>query len=133
MSDARGATVNHLDEVRAILKPTLDFELKAVTETFYEELGDFAGRTLVSQFSWDAPWGVWEMHPAGDELVYLLEGDTDFILRLDGDDRRHRLSEPGSYVIVPKGVWHTAEPHRPSRALFVTPGQGTQNVESPPV
>jgi quercetin dioxygenase-like cupin family protein len=37
------------------------------------------------------------------------------------------LTEPGSFVIVPKGTWHTARIAKPTSMLFVTPGEGTQN------
>ena len=124
-----------LDTVRSILTPALSLVTKPVSDTFYGELDQdfngFAGHTLLSQFGWDEPWGVWEMHPAGDEFVYLLSGETDFILRINGEDQRHRLSEPGQYVIVPRGVWHTAEPIRATQALFVTPGEGTRNEAEP--
>ena len=43
-----------------------------------------------------------------------------------------RVSEPGTYVVVPKGAWHTARPHAATTMLFVTPGEGTLNAESPP-
>ncbi|MEM6708517.1 MAG: hypothetical protein AAF648_07000 [Pseudomonadota bacterium] len=125
------STVHQLNDTRAILTPSLNFELKDVHPKFYEELGDFTGRTLVSTFAWAEPWGVWEMHPKGDELVLLLEGSTDFVLRVNGRDQRLRLGTPGSYIIVPKGVWHTAETTTACRALFLTPGEGTRNEASP--
>ena len=88
---------------------------------------------LVSQHTFSADWDVWEMHPHGDELVYLLEGDTDFLLHMPDGVKTVRVSEPGSYVLVPKGVWHTGRPHAPTRMLFVTPGEGTMNEVEPPV
>jgi len=32
---------------------------------------------------------------------------------------------PGDFVVVPRRVWHAAKVHRPSRLLFITPGEGT--------
>ena len=125
----------HLDQDRAILSPAQTLITKTLSPTFYEELdtefGGFSGHTLISQFGWAEPWGVWEMHPKGDELVYLLSGATDFLLRIDGEDQRLPLDQPGQYVIVPRGVWHTAEPLEPTKALFVTPGEGTLNEAQP--
>ena len=43
-----------------------------------------------------------------------------------------RVNVPGSYLVVPKGVWHTARPNAATTLLFVTPGEGTLNAESPP-
>lgn len=126
-----------LATVAAVLSPTLRIDRRPRGDEFYEALDrdydSFAGHTLISEYSFDGPWGVWEMHPKGDELVYLLSGTTDFLLRRESGDERLTLSEPGSYVVVPKGVWHTAEPKTPTRMLFITPGEGTQNLESPPL
>ena len=100
-----------------------------VTETFWQDLtnrfGDFSGRLLVSCFSFDQDWENWEIHPHGDELVCLLSGDLDFILEQNDGQRAVPLNTPGSFVIVPRGTWHTARVRSPSSALFVTPGQGT--------
>ena len=127
---------HNLDTVRYILAPDGTGTNKSVSEYFYQELDeefdDFAGHVLIQKFSFDTPWPTWEVHPKGDEFVYLLAGDTDFVLREGGSERTVRVDEPGSYVVVPKGAWHTARPHAPTTLLFVTPGEGTLNAESPP-
>jgi mannose-6-phosphate isomerase-like protein (cupin superfamily) len=103
-----------------------------VTETFWqdlearaEELG--AGR-LLSLFAFDAAWDVWEVHPNGDEIVLLLSGSAQ--MTLEGDDDQSsvvELREPGSFVLIPRGTWHTARTEEPTRMLFVTDGEGTQH------
>ena len=124
-----------IDDVRLIMGPDGTATTKAVTNTFYSELdadfGDFRGHTLVQRFGFSEAWPTWEMHPEGDEFVYLLEGDTDFVLWQDGAESVVRISEPGSYVVVPKGAWHTARPHTHTVMLFVTPGAGTLNATEP--
>ena len=119
-----------------ILGPRGDATAKDISPTFYEELhrqfDGFAGHALVSEHSFDTPWSSWEMHPAGDEFVYLLDGDTDLVLWTAAGEQTVRVETPGSYVIVPRGTWHTARPRRRTRMLFVTPGEGTQNAERPP-
>ena len=124
-----------LDRTRVILAPSGDATLKDDSPTFYEELDrefdDFAGHLLFSRFSFDEPWPTWEIHPHGDEFVYLLAGDTDFVLHTDAGEQVVRISEPGSYVMVPRNTWHTARPHAPTSMLFVTPGEGTLNSEMP--
>lgn len=120
----------------AIIAPDGAATVKAFSPTFYEDLdrefGDFAGHVLIQRYGFDTPWPTWERHPKGDEYVYLLSGDTDFVLWREGVEEIVRVNEPGSYVIVPRGVWHTARPHAPTVMLFVTPGEGTENVETPP-
>ncbi|UTV80951.1 VOC family protein [Acidithiobacillus sp. YTS05] len=103
-----------------------------VTPDFWNELnqrfGDFSGRTLVSSFHFAEDWPTWECHPHGDEWIGLLDGDFEQHMDLpDGHDgpRQVRLNTPGEFVIVPRGVWHTAKIRAPSTALFVTPGEGT--------
>lgn len=125
-----------LEQTRFILGPDGLGTTKAVSDSFYQELDaefpEFKGHVLIQRYSFDTPWPTWEVHPEGDEFVYLLEGDTDFILSQNGVERTVRVSEPGSFVVVPKGAWHTARPHAPTTLLFVTPGEGTLNAEAPP-
>jgi uncharacterized cupin superfamily protein len=85
----------------AVLAPNLSATPVAVTPTLFEELD-----------------------PAGDEIVCLLSGRATVILE---DGKRLELSEPGSFVIVPKGAWHTAKTAVPTKMVFVTPGEGTEN------
>lgn len=124
-----------LRTVRPIMGPAGDATPKTVTPDFYAELDrefdGFAGHILVSRHTFDAPWGGWERHPNGDEIVYLLEGDADFTLRHEGAETTVRLHEPGTYVVVPKGAWHTASPRNPSTMLFLTPGEGTEHADDP--
>jgi quercetin dioxygenase-like cupin family protein len=59
-----------------------------------------------------------------------LSLDSNVVI-VDRGDECVRLSEPGTFVIVPKNTWHTARIHAPTRMLFVTPGEGTVNAEQP--
>lgn len=101
-----------------------------VDETFWEriaagELGAFHGEYLISCYTFDAPWPAWEMHPKGDEIVYLLSGSATFLLERESGTQTFELSEAGTCVVVPKGTWHTAKAKSPCRMLFITPGEGT--------
>lgn len=81
---------------------------------------------LVSEFEFDADWPSWEMHPEGDEFVYLLSGEVELTLELPGGLQKVPLRGRGA-VVVPRGVWHTARVIvAPSRMLHVTRGAGTQ-------
>ena len=70
-------------------------------------------------------WVHWEMHPAGDELVYLLAGAIDLVLQAENGERIIALRARAA-GIIPRGVWHRAIVHTPSDLLFITRGAGTQ-------
>ena len=84
-----------------------------------------AGR-LVTKSTTAGNWGHWEMHPAGDEVVYQVSGISELVLEADDGEERVRLAA-GRFVIVPQGVWHTADTVEPGEMLFITPGAGTQH------
>lgn len=112
-----------------VLQPDKSAVPVTVTPTIWQELDrrfdGFKGRVLVSCFGFDSDWDTWEMHPAGDELVCLLSGRAAF--EFEGRGTVAELTVPGSFVIVPRGTWHTAHTDVPTKMLFVTPGEGTKN------
>ena len=97
----------------------------------YEELDrrfeGFKGRHLVASHGFEADWPTWEMHPAGDEIVCLQSGEARMVFERDGREEVVVLDQPGTYVIVPRGTWHTARIAKAARMLFITPGAGTLN------
>ncbi len=75
---------------------------------------------LLSVFDYEGDWTWWERHPLGDELVYLLNGEVEFLLD-DGNTQWSVPLSPGTAAVVPRGTWHSARVPEPSRVLFVTP------------
>lgn len=67
-----------------------------------------------------------EMHPAADELIYLVSGAIDVVLEENGEERSVALEE-GCAAIVPCGVWHRLVMRRPGRLLFVNSRSGMQS------
>ena len=88
--------------------------------------GDGAEGRMVCLLPQTETWAGWERHPAGEELVLLLEGRIDLIQEIDGEEQRVEL-RAGEAAINPPGVWHTADVHEPGRGLFITPGTGTEH------
>jgi len=88
--------------------------------------GDGAEGRLVSSHAFSESWDSWEMHPSGDELVYLIRGKATMLQEgADGEVARVRL-EAGQYAINPAGVWHTMDLESgEAEALFITSGLGT--------
>lgn len=114
-----------------VLSPDKSATQVAVTPTIYQQLDEhfngFKGHELIASYEFDSDWGSWEMHPQGDETVILLSGQATFII--DDGQQRHSLTlqQSGEYVVVPKGLWHTAQTDVATRMLFITPGEGTQH------
>ena len=125
-----------IDRVRYVLEPDGSGRARPVTADFYEALDrdypSFAGHCLVQRYSFSEAWPTWEVHPAGDEFVMLLAGAADFVFWRDGTEEIMTVDTPGQFVVVPRGVWHTARPRGHADMVFMTPGEGTLNAERPP-
>ena len=85
---------------------------------------DLEDGRLVCLFEFDADWKSWEMHPEGDEVVFLLSGSVDVVLEEPEGERVVAL-RGRSACIVPRGVWHTARGPEPSTAPHIPGGAGT--------
>jgi mannose-6-phosphate isomerase-like protein (cupin superfamily) len=109
-----------------------------VTETFWQELqtGDYRSEEtarvangdgwLVTKFHMANDSPTWEMHPAGDELLYLLSGAMEVILE-ERDGKRIVELHAGGTCLVPRGAWHRPIVRTPGDLLAITYGRGTQN------
>lgn len=97
-------------------------------ESFWQfppaELAPYGKGWLISEYAFMQDWPTWEMHPHGDEFVYLLSGNVELQLDRGGWVEKIVLEGSGA-VVVPRGVWHTAKVRAPSRMLHVTRGEGT--------
>lgn len=82
---------------------------------------------LVSAYRFTQNWDMWEMHPAGDEVVICLDGTLILHQELaDGTTATLTLAA-GDYAINPPGCWHTADIEGEASALFITAGLGTEH------
>ena len=71
----------------------------------------------------NAPHGG-EMHPDGDEVLYVISGRLTVVLETNPVERVE-LGE-GDGLIVPKGVWHKVDILEPAKIAFLTPGPNNQ-------
>lgn len=75
----------------------------------------------IANMSENSPHGG-EMHPDGDETLYLIDGHVRVVFE---DPAFEDVDlQPGDGLIVPKGVWHRVDILSPSRILYATPGPG---------
>src|SRR5437867_3517005 len=71
----------------------------------------------------------WERHPAGDELLHVLEGEADVVTLTEGGPVRSPV-RAGSIFICPRGLWHQVLPRSPLSMLFATPGDCTEHSDA---
>ena len=71
----------------------------------------------------NAPHGG-ERHPAGDEVLYLVDGKAKLIFT---DDAEPDVGlESGDMVVVPKGAWHRVEIVKPCHFVYLTPASNNE-------
>jgi mannose-6-phosphate isomerase-like protein (cupin superfamily) len=78
------------------------------------------GMTLgIQHVTEDAPHGG-EVHPDGDEILFVISGR----IRVFGDSDPHAPLElgPGEACVVPKDEWHRVSIVEPTHLLNITPG-----------
>ena len=114
-----------------VMSPAKTATTALFTPTVYEQLDadydQFKDHELISAYSFSSDWPCWEIHPAGDEVVILTQGEVTFVVDIDGEHHSVHLDQPGTYVIVPRNTWHTARTRVPTQMIFITPGEGTEN------
>lgn len=97
----------------------------------HAEIEEFGRNWLVSEFEFNADWPNWEMHPNGDEVVYLLSGAIVMLFETNAGFEEISMVAPTA-IVVPRGVWHTATVRSSARMLHITRGAGTQHRPANP-
>ena len=65
-----------------------------------------------------------EMHPDGDEVLYLISGRVRVVFPDDPVDDLE--VSPGDGLIVPQGMWHRVDILEPSQIVYLTPGPNNE-------
>lgn len=127
--------LSRLASTFVVVTPELRCAAEPLRSSLYGDLDaaydGFRGCLLVAEHTFTADWATWEVHPKGDELLYLLEGSCTLHLASAAGREEVPFTEPGSVIRVPAGVWHTAKVRERCRILFITPGEGTRNAPEP--
>jgi mannose-6-phosphate isomerase-like protein (cupin superfamily) len=71
-----------------------------------------------------------EMHPDGDELLFVVSGRFHVSLELDTEPREIELVG-GDALVVPRGVWHLVAVQEPGQLVHITPGPGGEHRRLP--
>lgn len=88
---------------------------------------DGAEGRLVSMYTFNQSWDMWEMHPQGSEIVLCIAGSITLYQETKDGTAVTVTLNPGEYAINEAGTWHTADVENEAKALFVTAGLGTQH------
>lgn len=72
----------------------------------------------------------WERHANGDEVVYIIEGETSLFLIENGDEKRNNL-EAGELLVVPQNTWHRFETPKGAKVMTITPQPTDHSKEWP--
>lgn len=127
--DDRGGSAIRLDRTYLHLEDGAGVTAVPVDGAFWATIDsrqDLQDGRLVTVNRMAETWPHWEMHPAGEEVVYLLSGAIDLVL--DGADGERIVPlRDGEAYIVPRGTWHRAVVHAPGQVLFITRGAGTRH------
>lgn len=84
----------------------------------------FSGVTFgVATMSQNSPHNG-EMHPDGDEILYLISGKVRVVF-VNGDAEDVDV-HPGDGLVIPKGVWHRVDIIEPCQIVYLTPGPNNQ-------
>jgi mannose-6-phosphate isomerase-like protein (cupin superfamily) len=102
-----------------------------VSEAFWQELmagarADLHEGWLVAALRVREDSAAWEMHPAGEELLYLLRGAMDVVME-EADSERVVELRAGGACIIPRGTWHRQIVHKQCDLLGITYGKGTRH------
>ena len=71
-----------------------------------------------------------EMHPDGDELLFLVSGHLTVLVEEQGSESAIEL-QAGQALVVPRGVWHRVVPNETSQLVHITPGPGGEHRPLP--
>lgn len=113
----------------ALAEPLFDGSPQWYEQYAARHAGDGAEGRLISMHTFSEPWKVWEMHPAGAEVVLCTSGAMKLLQEMPDGQVKTVNIEAGEYAINEAGVWHTADVDQVTTAMFITAGLGTQHRE----
>lgn len=130
---SKATTISLADTIKSLTflpdrTPSTEFdEVKAAAFAQLSEYRD--GGIFVGHYAGDSEW---ERHSKGDEIVYVIEGETCLILLTEAGESRNTL-KTGELLVVPQNVWHRFETPKPMKVMTVTPQPTDHSVDQPSI
>jgi mannose-6-phosphate isomerase-like protein (cupin superfamily) len=72
----------------------------------------------------------WERHSQGDEIVYVLEGETTLVVLTEVGELENLL-QAGEFLIVPQNTWHRFQTPNGVKIMTATPQPTDHSVSHP--
>jgi mannose-6-phosphate isomerase-like protein (cupin superfamily) len=73
---------------------------------------------------------AWERHSNGDEIVFVIEGETTLVLLIDDNELPNLLGK-GELLVVPQNIWHRFITPQGVKIMAVTPQPTDHSVGYP--
>ena len=72
----------------------------------------------------------WERHHGSDEMIYVMEGETE-VVTLTDDGPVKATVHAGSLFVCPEGLWHRLTPRPFASAFYLTPSHTEGSIRRP--
>tara|TARA_R110000772_G_scaffold30532_14_gene75740 strand:- start:5474 stop:5869 length:396 start_codon:yes stop_codon:yes gene_type:complete len=72
----------------------------------------------------------WERHANGDEIVYVVEGETTLFL-IENSIEKPNILKAGELLVVPENTWHRFETPKGAKVMTITPQPTDHSREWP--
>lgn len=117
-------TVHNLD--REPVSKMIQVDLASLDREPESPIGNFSFHGCsggVAAFRGRPPW---EYHGQGDELLFILAGESRLTV-LEKGSRSVSILSPGHLAIVPQGHWHSNDAPGGVTMLWLTPSEGNEH------
>ena len=98
-------------------------ELQEVPRTTKDRIGK---HWLLSKRHYKKNWSDWVMHPACDEVIYVLTGSMSVYLDF-GKEQSVISLKTNDVATIPRGVWHTIKIQTPCEVLEISRNLDTKH------
>jgi mannose-6-phosphate isomerase-like protein (cupin superfamily) len=124
MTRGGGVIVHDLspDAVRQMVR----VDLATATEEPESPIGQFDFHGCICGIGSFVGRPPWELHTAGDELLHVLDGESDLTILSEAGTSARKL-RAGDLVIVPQGSWHSNDAPDGVTMLYLTPSEGNRH------